>query len=536
MPPAVGDVIDGKYRLERFLGDGGMGRVFEAVHTQLSARVALKFLHPDLAKRQPIVDRFVQEAKIAARIHSPHVVRVSDVGATKDGVAYLVLEYVEGRTLQSLYDELRGQGNWLSRQEALSIAMQMLDGVEAAHDVGVIHRDLKPDNVMLARGGKGERVVKLLDFGIAKLKADGEITKGLTRPGVMIGTPEYMAPEQVYEASKVDARADVFSLGVMIFELLGGRRPVPGDDPELIATAHLTGRAAKLGEISPNLPPALVDAVHRAIAAKASDRFESVRAFHEALAPHARTLDEVRVTNTEWVSSSKAPDVAAAAPARQRDTPDDLSAPPSTQDDRRDGSAPPVTEDEPQPRRAGGTEIDHEGPSGTRPGDPAKGFDATAPMNPLGGASPTAPDPLDVSMAPARGRPPRRSSFVTMVALAALVTGAVLGVIWFAQHQGNDHGSGKPVALPTAAPPTTVPVSTGGAAPPPFVPPDGTTSPTATANAGHRPSIPGIPTLLPSTMPPIVIPSSLPPLPSGLPSALPFPIPSASNFPFPFPH
>src|SRR4030095_494786 len=151
-----------------------------------------------------------------------------------------------------------------------------VEGGEAAHRTGIVHRDLKPDNVMITKGPKGVPLLKLLDFGIAKLKVTGELDRGLTRPGVIMGTPEYMAPEQAYSADAVDARADIFSLGVMIFEMLAGRRPVGGDDPHQIATSYMSGQIAKLTDLSPGIAPELASVVHRAMAAEPKDRFHSV--------------------------------------------------------------------------------------------------------------------------------------------------------------------------------------------------------------------------------------------------------------------
>ena len=167
--------------------------------------------------------------------------------------------------------------------------MQMFEGVEAAHEAGIVHRDLKPDNVMITIDAKGAPLLKLLDFGIAKLDEPPESATGpaLTRPGVIIGTPEYMAPEQAYSADSADARSDIFSLGVIIFEMLAGRRPVRGDDPQQIAVAYLTGAFTRLAEACPGVPPALAAAVHRAMAAQPRDRFASVAEMRDAIEPFA---------------------------------------------------------------------------------------------------------------------------------------------------------------------------------------------------------------------------------------------------------
>jgi serine/threonine-protein kinase len=290
MRPQVGQVINNKYRLIRLIGDGGMGSVYEARHELLGTTVALKFLHPELSRRSGLVQRFLQEARVSAQIQSPHVVRVIDVDQQPGGLAYIVMEYLEGRTLQTLYEDFYRAGQRLSYADALEYAMQMLEGVEAAHSAGIVHRDLKPDNVIITRDKRGEPLVKLLDFGIAKLKVTGQLDRGLTRPGVVMGTPEYMAPEQAYSADAVDLRADIFSLGVMVFEMLAGRRPVGGDEPHQIATAYMTGQVSKLTELAPGISPDLAAVVHRAMAPLPKDRIQSVAEFRSALEPFVRMV------------------------------------------------------------------------------------------------------------------------------------------------------------------------------------------------------------------------------------------------------
>src|SRR6185369_3983730 len=186
MRPAVGDVIGGKYRIVRLIGDGGMGTVYEARHEFLETSVALKFLHADLAKRAGLGSRFLQEARVSAQIRSPHVTHVTDVDQTADGSPYLVMELLHGEPLQQAMDRMHK----LPPEQAVDFALQILSGLEAAHAIGVVHRDLKPDNVFIVPAGGGP-LLKLIDFGIAKLRASTEFQKGLTRAGVIMGTPEY---------------------------------------------------------------------------------------------------------------------------------------------------------------------------------------------------------------------------------------------------------------------------------------------------------------------------------------------------------
>jgi serine/threonine-protein kinase len=272
-----GDIISGKYRLVRLIGDGGMGSVFEARHQVLGTPVALKFLHAELARRPGLAARFLQEARVSASIQSPHVARVTDVDQTADGAPYLVMELLLGESLQALLD----RGRKLPQGQAIDFGVQIAAGLEAAHAIGVVHRDLKPDNVFITPSTAGP-VLKLLDFGIAKLKT-GEYQKGLTRPGAVMGTPEYMAPEQLYAADQVDARADVYSLGAMLYEMLSGERPAYGQDAAGIIAQVATGKVRRLSELEPSLPPNLVDIVHRAMAADRAQRFGAAAELRGAL-------------------------------------------------------------------------------------------------------------------------------------------------------------------------------------------------------------------------------------------------------------
>jgi eukaryotic-like serine/threonine-protein kinase len=280
-----GDVISGKYRIVRLIGDGGMGVVYEARHEVLGSRVALKFLHADLAKRPGLTQRFLQEARVSATIQSPHVTHVTDVDTAQDGSPYLVMELLAGQGLQSMLDS---QGK-LSVDLSIDFGLQILAGLEAAHATGVVHRDLKPDNVFVTPSGGGP-LLKLIDFGIAKLRTSTEFTKGLTRAGVIMGTPEYMAPEQLLSAQTTDHRADIYSLGVMLFEMIAGCRPADGDDAEIIVAAVEGGRVRRLNDVVPGLPPGLVALVERATSPHRDDRFESAAAMRLALAQFAGQL------------------------------------------------------------------------------------------------------------------------------------------------------------------------------------------------------------------------------------------------------
>ncbi|MFO0740871.1 MAG: serine/threonine-protein kinase [Labilithrix sp.] len=275
----VGQTISGKYKLLRLLGDGGMGSVFEAEHMRLGTHVAIKVLHTELARRSGIAERFVQEARVSAQIRSPHVVQVTDVDHTPEGIAYLVMELLQGETLSGVTRREKK----LPVAQASEYTTQILQALEAAHALGVIHRDLKPDNVFVTFAG-GKPVLKLIDFGIAKLKTEQTgATKNLTVAGMLMGTPEYMAPEQAYSADKVDVRADLYAVGVMMYEMLAGVPPVEAADPRVLIGKVERGEVTPLVQAAPGIEPMLAGFVHRAMAPRPELRFANATEMRIAL-------------------------------------------------------------------------------------------------------------------------------------------------------------------------------------------------------------------------------------------------------------
>ena len=230
-----------------------MGAVYEATHERLGTKVALKLIHPELARMPGIAERFLQEAKVSARIKSPHVVQVLDVDQTPEGVAYLVMELLVGEPLGRVLDRDR----ILPVNVAVDYAIQILSALEAAHAVGVVHRDLKPENVFVTMAS-GKRVLKLIDFGIAKVREHNDAQRNLTLAGVAMGTAEYMAPEQARSADRADARSDIYAAGVMLYELIAGVRPVRGNDPRAVATHVERGEFVPLGIAAPHTPRGVV--------------------------------------------------------------------------------------------------------------------------------------------------------------------------------------------------------------------------------------------------------------------------------------
>ncbi|MBS2018351.1 MAG: serine/threonine protein kinase [Deltaproteobacteria bacterium] len=274
-----GDVLDGKYEIIRVLGEGGMGVVFEAMHLRLKQRCAIKVLAPALVKDEDLVRRFEREARASATLKSPHVTRVNDVATTPDGVPYMVMELLIGHDLDA---ELEQRGP-LPVADAVDYLLQACAAVAEAHAAGIVHRDLKPGNLFLAKEQDGAQIIKVLDFGISKM--NDEESK-LTTAGATMGTALYMSPEQIRSAAKVDARADVWSLGVILYELLCGAPPWTGTVHQ-VAAAIVTEDAPPLAQRC-TLPADLAETVHHALLRDVAERIPSVADLALALAPHAR--------------------------------------------------------------------------------------------------------------------------------------------------------------------------------------------------------------------------------------------------------
>ncbi len=273
----VGDLVDGKYRLLRVIGEGGWGVVFEGENVRTLKRVAIKLLRarPDLTA--DIRNRFEREAQAAGRIGSEHIVEVFDLGTVADGTHYMVMELLSGEDLAS---RLRAQGP-LDPTVAARIVMQVLEGLGAAHEAGIMHRDLKPENLFLCPTRSGEDFVKILDFGISKFTTPGMTSATMT--GAVLGSPFYMAPEQARGAKNVDPRTDLYSVGTLLFECVTGRVPFSGDNfNDLMFKIALSPRPNPL-DLRPDLDPALVPIILKSIQADPNERFATAELFRDAL-------------------------------------------------------------------------------------------------------------------------------------------------------------------------------------------------------------------------------------------------------------
>ncbi|HPB95989.1 MAG TPA: serine/threonine-protein kinase, partial [Polyangiaceae bacterium] len=253
MSSLVGELLSGRYRIEAELGSGGMGAVYRAEHTLMRKRVAIKVLHPEMTQHTEVVERFEREAMAAAHIEHPNVAAATDFGKLENGSFFLVLEYVEGASLRDVLQ----QGPMHPRR-VIHIGKQIATALARAHGLGIVHRDLKPENIMLVSRDTDPDFVKVLDFGIAKVpvsqisKEAGKQHKTLTKVGMVYGTPEYMAPEQAL-GQDVDARADLYALGVILYEMLVGRRPFEADNPVALLGMQVTQPPPAFRQVAPGL-------------------------------------------------------------------------------------------------------------------------------------------------------------------------------------------------------------------------------------------------------------------------------------------
>jgi serine/threonine-protein kinase len=279
---AAGTVLAEKYRVERLIGQGGMGVVVEARHVTLDDRVALKFLLPEYATHPEASERFLREARACVKIKSAHVARVSDVGTLESGAPYMVMEYLEGTDAAHVIAE----GHRLAIPEAIDYVVQAGDAIAEAHSLGIVHRDVKPANMFVTRHTDGTPLVKLLDFGISKVVGDPKVD-ALTKTTATMGSALYMSPEQIKQSKSVDHRTDIYALGVSLYELLTGRQPFVADTFAALCVEIATGTPTPLAELRPDIPPELCAVIEKAYARDLSQRFQSVGEFVVALAPWA---------------------------------------------------------------------------------------------------------------------------------------------------------------------------------------------------------------------------------------------------------
>ncbi|WP_437566842.1 serine/threonine-protein kinase [Sorangium sp. So ce542] len=280
VPVQPGDILAGKYRVERLLGTGNMGVVVAAVHVELGQRVAVKFMRSADDVAAGAHARFLREARAAVRLRSQHVARVFDVGTLEGGAPYIVMEFLEGRDLAAL---LRERGS-LSLDDAVEYVLQTCEAVGEAHAAGIVHRDLKPANLFVTHDVSGSPCIKVLDFGISKISG---ADLALTDDDQTLGSPYYMSPEQMISSKDVDARSDLWALGVLLYELIAGKTPFHADSLAEFYGRILAARPTPLRERRSDVPPELDAVIQRCLTHDREQRWSDVAAFAGALAPHA---------------------------------------------------------------------------------------------------------------------------------------------------------------------------------------------------------------------------------------------------------
>jgi len=280
----IGAVLAGRYRIERVLGQGGMGIVVQAMHLQLHQPVAMKFLLPEVLGNQQVVQRFLREAQAAVRLKSEHVARVIDVGSLETGAPYMVLEYLDGADLSNVS---RAQ---LTVGGIVDLMLQACEALAEAHSLGIVHRDVKPANFFITRGADGAPLLKVLDFGISKTPMTGS---NLTATQTVMGTPAYMSPEQMRSSRDVDHRSDIWALGVVLYELLQGAPPFGGDTFSSMVIKVVTD---PLPQMTVQLPGDLAAIVYRCLEKDPARRFQNVAELAHALAPYAQTETQASIS------------------------------------------------------------------------------------------------------------------------------------------------------------------------------------------------------------------------------------------------
>src|ERR1700722_8772202 len=421
-PVREGDLLAGKYRVERVLGAGGMGIVVAARHIELEQLVAIKFVRDEAIGSEDAVQRFLREARAAVKLKSEHVARVLDVGKLESGAPYMVMEYLEGSDLGKVLTDFGPS----SVDAAADWILQACEAVAEAHAAGIVHRDLKPENLFLARTVGGGQKIKVLDFGVSKAMggASGEMS-GLTRTRAMLGSPLYMAPEQMRSSRDVDARADIWALGVVLFQLLTNRFPFEAETMPELCLKVVTEPPMALATIRPEVPVGIVGVIERCLEKDPAKRFANAAELASALEPFVQPASRVLAERARLAMGigsrgSSVPGQVArgVAASTLQSTPSRLT--PVTRPGSTPGAPSPSTPRPSATPRAS---------SPSTPGAPASAASRASTPNPASGSTPgtSAPWGTERVATPAPQAPKRSAALPVAVGVAVAAIAGVVG-------------------------------------------------------------------------------------------------------------
>ncbi|XYI03476.1 serine/threonine protein kinase [Sorangium sp. So ce1128] len=495
MTALIGEIIDGKYRIVRLLGQGGMGAVFEGENVRIRRRVAIKLLHATISSQAESVARFEREAQAAARIGSDHICEVLDLGVLPDGTRYMVMEYLEGETLGA---KIQRMGR-LGPETTVPIMIQVLEALGAAHAAGIIHRDLKPDNIFILPTKAGlSNFVKVLDFGVSKFSQLAGSEMSMTRTGAVVGTPYYMSPEQARGSSPVDQRTDIYAMGVLLYQATTGQVPFDAETFNELLFKIVLETAPLPQQLVPDLDVEFSGIIQKAMAREPGARFQSCAEFKNALLAWAAARPSLAMLTTGRTMYPRL-----SLPSQPETLTPPVTTPPAT--------TPPAV----RPEGSWGSQNGH--------GPPVPGLGQTPQLtaNSWGASS---------GVTGRSTRPPSRMPLLVAIAAAATVLGAGLAV-WFAFGRSGptSAATADPSAVSATAPPPPPPPPTTTAATPPSEPtvtasaavadpvPSATTAPSATPSA----SSPLVKPIPPRTVPPPTRPPPVTKPPQTVPSTKP---------------
>ncbi|NUQ79485.1 MAG: protein kinase [Polyangiaceae bacterium] len=490
MPPVnVGQVLAGKYRIERVLGMGGMGVVVAARHLHLEERVAIKFLQPDALQDPTLVTRFLREAKAAAKIRSEHVARVFDVGTLENGAPYLVMEYLEGSDLAAAV-KLRGP---LPVAVAVDYLLQACEAIAEAHAAGIIHRDLKPSNLFVTTRADGSHVVKVIDFGISKVTTGADAGMDITKTAEMRGSLLFMPPEQMSRPRDVDPRSDIWALGVSLYNLLTGTYPFRAETVPHLCAIILNEEPTPPRVYRPEVPAALEAVILQCLRKNPAQRFGNVAKLAAVLVDYGTPA--ARISAERIAGTIKA--------AAERKT---QPSAPSIEMGSQSAIPPPLL----SPNSSFMVAAPSAAPAASVPTSARAIEQVTAPL-PISPSTPTA-DPsqtaqsMSGAISPARDRDAFSKKQIALLGmlgvLAVLALLMMMVVVWPRSTTGTDDAPPVSAAVPTAAQPEVASAPDGGESPPaptvspiaPAIPPSASASPTpAPTSSGDVPATPTSP-------------------------------------------